>query len=90
MLRLPCCDRRPQASADTRIHGVVVVAFDVAVVVGGAVSVTVWVSVTVVPGAVSVWVTVVGGPVIVIGDPVSTTVEAASASPLVEVEAGCR
>jgi len=88
MLRLPCCDRRPQASADTRIHGVVVVAFDVAVVVGGAVSVTV--SVTVEPGTVSVWVTVVGGPVIVIGDPVSTTVDAASASPLVEVEAGCR
>ena len=78
------------ASPHPRLHGVVVVAFDVPVVVGGAVTVTVWVSVTVVGGAVSVWVTVVGGPVIVIGDPVSTTVEAASGTPLLEVDAGCR
>jgi hypothetical protein len=76
------------AAPTQRIHGAVVVAFDVSVVVGGAVSVTV--SVTVVPGAVSVCVTVVGVPVIVIGAPVSTTVDAARGSPLLEVEAGCR
>ena len=70
------------------IYGVVVVAFDV-LVVGGAVTVTV--SVTVDAGAVSVWVTVVGGAVIVIGEPVSTTVDAAArGAPLLEVGAGCR
>jgi hypothetical protein len=87
-LCLPAGTAGRSASADPRVHGVVVAVFDVSVVVDGAVSVTVWV--TVVPGAVSVWVTVVGGPVIVIGDPVSTTVDAASGSPLLEAEAGCR